>query len=154
MKSILIPLFVLSSLITFSQWGIGSYVDEFGELTGESFLHQTVSGTFSNSKIACSECSYFIEHNKKDKFLGIIIYPFGGEEKEQWKEDTFQDFQLITPKGKQVNIETFCFDGMMYFSEKEYKQLIRAIKGHGDYKVSCNYDDGDSVSTYVFSFQN
>ena len=154
MKSILTLLFLLSYLIAFSQWGIGSYVDEFGEETGESFLHQTVSGTFSNSKIACSECSYFIEHNKKDKLLGIIIYPFGGEEKEQWKEDTFQYFQLITPKGKQVNIETFCFDGMMYFSEEEYKQLMRAIKGHGEYKVTCNYDDGNSISSYVFNFEN
>ena len=154
MKSILIPLFVLSYLFAFAQWDRGYYVDDYGELTGETFLHQTVSGTFSNSKMACSECTYFIEHNKKDKVLGFTIYPFGGEEKEQWKEDTFQDFQLITPKGKQVHIETFCLDGMMYFSEKEYKQLMRAIKGHGEYKVTCNYDDGNSISTYVFNFNN
>jgi hypothetical protein len=154
MKQLLFTFAFLTSFISHAQWLPGEYIDELGKETGETFLHQTVSGTFSNSKMACSECTYFIEHNKKDKVLGVIIYPFGGEEKEQWKEDTFQDFQLITPKGKQVHIETFCLDGMMYFSEKEYKQLMRTIKGHGEYKVTCNYDDGNSISTYVFNFEN
>ncbi len=72
MKSILIPLFVLSYLISFAQWEIGNYVDEFGEETEERFLHQTVSGTFSNSASTNAKCSYFIEHNKRRR--GVIHF--------------------------------------------------------------------------------
>ena len=72
MKSILIPLFVLSYLISFAQWEIGNYVDEFGEETEERFLHQTVSGTFSNSASTNAKCSYFIEHNKRRR--GVMSF--------------------------------------------------------------------------------
>ena len=71
MKSILIPLFVLSYLISFAQWDIGNYVDDFGEETEERFLHQTVSGTFSNSASTNAKCSYFIEHKRR---RGVIHF--------------------------------------------------------------------------------
>ena len=57
------------SVTAYSQWEIGNYVDEFGEKTEETFLHQTVSGTFSNSAATNANCTYFIEHNKKEKVL-------------------------------------------------------------------------------------
>jgi len=154
MKQLLFTFAFLTSFISHAQWLEGGYIDELGKETGETFDYQTITGQFSNSRVECSRCVYFIEHNKKEKVLGVIIYPFGGEDKEEWREDTLQDFQLITPTGKLVQIETFCFDGMMFFSEKEYKQLMRAIKKSGKYKAFCDYDDGESISTYVFNFEN
>ena len=77
MKSILIPLFVLSYLISFAQWEIGNYVDEFGEETEERFLHQTVSGTFSNSASTNAKCHTLLSTIRDEEVLGISIYPYG-----------------------------------------------------------------------------
>ena len=154
MKSILIPLFVLSYLISFAQWDIGHYVDDFGEETEERFLHQTVSGTFSNSASTNAKCAYFIEHNKKEKVLGISIYPYDGNSKESFYDDTFQDVKIKKPSGEVVTIEAFCFDGMIYFSEEEYVQLMDALKERGEYKVSMKYKTDDTHSSYRFKFNN
>ena len=154
MKSILIPLFVLSYLISFAQWGVGNYVDEFGEETDNIFFHQTVSGTFSNSASTNAKCTYFIEHNKKEKVLGISIYPYDGNSKESFYDDTFQDVKIKKPSGEVVTIEAFCFDGMIYFSEEEYVQLMDALKERGEYKVSMKYKTDDTHSSYRFKFNN
>ena len=154
MKSILIPLFVLSYLISFAQWDIGHYLDDFGEETEERFLHQTVSGTFSNSATTNAKCAYFIEHNKKEKVLGISIYPYDGNSKESFYDDTFQDVKIKKPSGEVVTIEAFCFDGMIYFSEEEYVQLMDALKERGEYKVSMKYKTDDTHSSYRFKFNN
>ena len=154
MKSILIPLFVLSYLISFAQWEIGNYVDEFGEETEERFLHQTVSGRFSNSASTNAKCAYFIEHNKKEKVLGISIYPYDGNSKESFYDDTFQDVKIKKPSGEVVTIEAFCFDGMIYFSEEEYVQLMDALKERGEYKVAMKYNTDDTHSSYRFKFNN
>ena len=154
MKSILIPLFVLSYLISFAQWEIGNYVDEFGEETEERFLHQTVSGTFSNSATTNAKCSYFIEHNKDGEVLFISIYPYGRNSKESFYDDTFQDVKIKKPSGELVTIEAFCFDGMINFSEEEYVQLMDALKERGEYKVSMKYKTDDTHSSYRFKFNN
>jgi len=154
MKSILIPLFVLSYLISFAQWGVGNYVDEFGEETDNIFFHQTVSGTFSNSASTNAKCTYFIEHNKKEKVLGISIYPYDGNSMESFYEDTFQDVKIKKPSGELVTIEAFCFDGLIYFDFKEYVQLMDAIKERGEYKVSMKYKTDSTQSRYRFKFNN
>ena len=154
MKSILIPLFVLSYLISFAQWDIGHYLDDFGEETEERFLHQTVSGTFSNSASTNAKCAYFIEHNKKEKVLGISIYPYDGNSKESFYDDTFQDVKIKKPSGEVVTIEAFCFDGMIYFSEEEYVQLMDTLKEKGEYKVAMKYNTDDTHSSYRFKFNN
>jgi len=154
MKSILIPLFVLSYLISFAQWEIGNYVDEFGEETEERFLHQTVSGTFSNSASTNAKCSYFIEHTKVEEVFAISIYPYGRSLKESFYEDTFQDVKIKKPSGEVVTIEAFCFKGMIYFSEKEYVQLMDTLKEKGEYKVAMKYNTDDTHSSYRFKFNN
>ena len=154
MKSILIPLFVLSYLISFAQWDIGHYVDDFGEETEQRFLHQTVSGTFSNSESTNAKCTYFSEHNKKEKVLGISIYPYDGNSMESFYEDTFQDVKIKKPSGELVTIEAFCFDGMIFFSEEEYVQLMDVLKERGEYKVSMKYNTDDTHYRYRFKFDN
>ena len=154
MKSILIPLFVLSYLISFAQWEVGNYVDEFGEKTDDVFFHQTVSGTFSNSASTNAKCSYFIEHTKVEEMLFISIYPYGRSLKESFYDDTFQDVKIKKPSGELVTIEAFCFDGMINFSEEEYVQLMDAIKERGEYKVSMKYKTDDTHSRYRFKFNN
>lgn len=142
------------SVTAYSQWEIGNYVDEFGEKTEETFLHQTVSGTFSNSASTNANCTYFIEHNKKEKVLGISIYPYDGNSKESFYEDTFQDVKIKKPSGEVVTIEAFCFEGMINFIEEEYVQLMDALKEKGEYKVAMTYKTDYTQSSYRFKFNN
>ena len=152
MKQLFLFASVMLSVTAYSQWEIGNYVDEFGEETEGRFLHQTVSGTFSNSATTNAKCSYFIEHNKKEKVLGISIYPYDGNSKESFYDDTFQDVKIKKPSGEVVTIEAFCFDGMIYFSEEEYVQLMDALKERGEYKVSMKYNTDSTQSSYRFKF--
>ena len=143
---------VMLSLTAYSQWEIGNYVDEFGEETEERFLHQTVSGTFSNSESTNAKCTYFIEHNKKEKVLGISIYPYDGNSMESFYEDTFQDVKIKKPSGELVTIEAFCFEGIIYFDYEEYVQLMDALKEKGEYKVAMTYNTDSTQSSYRFKF--
>jgi len=154
MKQLILFASVMLSVTAYSQWEIGNYVDEFGEETEERFLHQTVSGTFSNSATTNAKCAYFIEHNKKEKVLGISIYPYDGNSKEWFYEDTFQDVKIKKPSGELVTIEAFCFDGMIFFGEEEYVQLMDVLKERGEYKVSMKYNTDYTQSSYRFKFNN
>ena len=142
------------SVTAYSQWEVGNYVDEFGEKTDDVFFHQTVSGTFSNSASTNAKCSYFIEHTKVEEVLAISIYPYGRSLKESFYDDTFQDVKIKKPSGELVTIEAFCFDGMIYFSEEEYVQLMDALKEKGEYKVAMTYNTDYAQSSYRFKFNN
>ena len=154
MKPFILVVSMMLSVTIYSQWGVGNYVDEFGEETDNIFFHQTVSGTFSNSASTNGKCTYFIEHSKVEEMLFISIYPYGRSLKESFYEDTFQDVKIKKPSGKVVTIEAFCFDGMIYFSEEEYVQLMDAIKERGEYKVSMKYKTESTQSRYRFKFNN
>ena len=154
MKQLILFASVMLSLTAYSQWEIGNYVDEFGEETEERFLHQTVSGTFSNSATTNAKCAYFIEHNKKEKVLGISIYPYDGNSMESFYEDTFQDVKIKKPSGELVTIEAFCFEGIIYFDYEEYVQLMDALKEKGEYKVAMTYNTDSTQSSYRFKFNN
>ena len=154
MKQLILFASVMLSVTAYSQWEIGNYVDEFGEETEERFLHQTVSGTFSNSESTNAKCTYFIEHNKKEKVLGISIYPYDGNSMESFYEDTFQDVKIKKPSGELVTIEAFCFEGIIYFDYEEYVQLMDALKEKGEYKVAMTYNTDSTQSSYRFKFNN
>ena len=154
MKPFILIVSMMLSVTTYSQWEVGNYLDEFGEPTEKTFFHQTVSGTFSNSESTNAKCTYFIEHNKKEKVLGISIYPYDGNSMESFYEDTFQDVKIKKPSGELVTIEAFCFEGIIYFDYEEYVQLMDAIKERGEYKVSMKYKTDDTHSRYRFKFNN
>jgi len=154
MKQLILFASMMLSVIAYSQWEIGNYVDDFGVETGEIFLHQTVMGVFSNSVTINSKCAYFLEHNKVDKRFAITIYPYARKSKETWYDDTFQDVKIKTPSGEVVVIEAFCFDGMIYFSEEEYAQLMEAISERGEYTLAMKHKTDYSKSSYRFEFRN
>ena len=153
MKNLILFLFLFQLVTSHSQWSLGDYVDDFDIPTGETFLFQEVKGT-KKSKLKKQDCHFFIEHNKKDQLLAITIHPYGDYRKEKWEEDTFQNFFLITPSGEQIVIETFCFDSILYFSEKEYDELMDAMKEKGKYRALCIYHEGKSKTHYAFNFEN
>ena len=120
----------------------------------KDFLHQTVSGTFSNSASTNAKCHTLLSTIRDEEVLFISIYPYGRSSKESFYEDTFQDVKIKKPSGEVVTIEAFCFDGMIYFSEEEYVQLMDALKERGEYKVSMKYKTDDTHSSYRFKFNN
>ncbi|MCP4612743.1 MAG: hypothetical protein GY845_28950 [Planctomycetes bacterium] len=154
MKQLILFASMMLSVTSYSQWERGNYVDDFGEKTEEVFFHQTVSGTFSNSASTNAKCAYFIEHSKVEEILAISIYPYGRSIKESFYDDTFQDVKIKKPSGEVVTIEAFCFDGMIYFSEEEYVQLMDALKEKGEYKVAMTYKTDYAQSSYRFKFNN
>ena len=154
MKPFILIVSMMLSVTTYSQWEVGNYLDEFGEPTEKTFFHQTVSGTFSNSESTNAKCTYFIEHNKDGEVLFISIYPYDRNSKESFYEDTFQDVKIKKPSGELVTIEAFCFDGMIFFGEEEYVQLMDALKERGEYKVSMKYNTDSTQSSYRFKFNN
>ena len=154
MKPFILIVSMMLSVTTYSQWEVGNYLDEFGEPTEKTFFHQTVSGTFSNSASTNANCTYFIEHNKDEKVLGISIYPYDGNSMESFYEDTFQDVKIKKPSGELVTIEAFCFEGIIYFDYEEYVQLMDALKEKGEYKVAMTYNTDSTQSSYRFKFNN
>ena len=154
MKQLFLFALMMLSVTAYSQWEIGNYVDEFGEETGEMFAHQTAMGVFSNSATTKSKCAYFLEHNKTDNIFAVTIYPYARKSKETWYDDTFQDVKIKTPSGEVVVIEAFCFDGIIYFSEKEYKQLMKAMEERGEYAIAMTHTTEYSKSSYRFKFKN
>jgi hypothetical protein len=53
-----------------------------------------------------------------------------------------------------VVIQAFCFDGIIYFSEKEYKQLMKAMEEKGEYAIAMTHTTEYSKSSYRFKFRN
>ena len=102
----------------------------------------------------CIRDRYFIEHNKDGEVLFISIYPYGRNSMESFYEDTFQDVKIKKPSGQLVTIEAFCFDGMIFFSEEEYVQLMDVLKEKGEYKVAMTYKTDYAQSSYRFKFNN
>lgn len=44
----------LANIDDIGKWGIGNYVDDFGDPTGDQFVYQVINGTFSNTATAGS----------------------------------------------------------------------------------------------------
>jgi hypothetical protein len=154
MKQLFLFASMMLSVTAYSQWEVGNYVDEFGEKTGETYMSQIATGTFSNSATTNSHCAFFMEHIREDSVLAISIYPYGRSSKESWYDDTFQDAKIKTPSGEVVVIEVFCFDGMIYFGEEEYIQLMDAMSERGEYMLAMTHKTNYSKSSYRFKFRN
>jgi hypothetical protein len=154
MKQLFLFASMMLSITSYAQWDLGNYVDDFGVETGDIFLHQTAMGVFSNSVTINSKCAYFLEHNKADNQFGITIYPYARKSPETWYDDTFQDVKIKKPSGDVVVIEAFCFDGMVYFSDEEYDQLMEALSERGEYSFAMKHKTNYSKSSYRFKFQN
>ena len=153
MKKLFLFASMMLSVTAYSQWEVGNYVDEFGEETGDIYFYQTVIGTFSNFVSKNEMCEYYIEHNKKEKVLAILIYPYGNSS-EFWLNDSFQNVKIKKPSGETVIIEGFCVDGMIYFDFEEYTQLMGAISERGEYSVAMTHTTCPSESSYGFKFRN
>lgn len=54
----------LANIDDIGKWGIGNYVDDFGDDTGEHFIYQVVYGTFSNTATAGSTLKVTLRFTK------------------------------------------------------------------------------------------
>lgn len=154
MKITILSLTFIIANFCVAQWNVGEYVNKRGKPTGDIFLYQEITGTYTPNSNSIRTCDYFIEHDLKSKVFGITIYPKSKTVKEFWKEDTFQWVCIEKPSGEIVNIEAFCFDGMIFFSEEEYDELKSALDEDGEYSVFMAYEARNQNLDYKFNFTN
>jgi len=154
MKQLFLFASVMLSVTAYSQWEVGNYVDENGVETGEIFLHQTSVGTFSQGKKKSKSCSFFLEHDITDKTFIVTVYPLGKNEEEEWSEDSFQWAIIKQPTGELKSVEAYCFDGMIYFEDVEYQQILDIIKQDGSYIFTMTHIEGFTKTNYKFTFNN
>ena len=151
MKSILIPLFVLSYLISFAQWDIGHYVDDFGDKTDQKYESFVAKGTFSNSATQNSEAQYTFVKNEKSVLINVYEY---GRNLASNTDATFETVKIKQPSGNVATINKVFFtkSGKLYFSEKEYTQLLESIKDSGAYTMVFDRSSKYSSSSYRIRF--
>ena len=86
----------------FGIWKIGYYVDDFGERTGESYVHTETLGVFSNSATTNSNLGVSIIVNKSR----IIIQFYEYARNHLTKDTGFLSFKAKRSDGKTMEFET------------------------------------------------
>ncbi len=142
------------SVTAYSQWEVGDYVDGNGVETGEIFLHQTSVGTFSKGKKKNKSCNFFLEHDLSEQLFVISVFPYGKEQEDGWKHDTFQWLIIKQPSGELRSIEALCYEGQMVFEGAEYDEFMKVIKDEGSYIATMSYLQDSTKTYYKFRFNN
>ena len=136
------------SVTAFSQWETGQY-----KKTNQPYKLQEVDGLFYNQH-EINSCDYVVEKDIVNNVWVISIYPFKGDQKEEWKEGTYQDVSIVKPSGERVTLEALCIDGMVYFLDDSFVKFNEAISNKGEYDVSMSHKIDQNKINYVFKFNN
>ena len=153
MNFLILTTAVMLSVTSHSQWMTETYVDDFGEETGQDFQYFESVGIFSNSATTNSPCGFFIIHNEVEEMFSVSIYPYDRDNKESWTESTSQYIKIKTPSGKVKTVVGFCYEkGLVLFSDGDYKVFKKAISDKGDYTFLLNYEGEYSDNKYRFNF--
>jgi len=154
MKQLFLFASMMLSVTAYSQWKTDTYVDDFGEETGEEFQYFHADGIFSNSATTNSDCGFFIKHDNNEESYTISIYPYNRNSRESWTISTFQDIKLKKPSGDVETINGFCYKmGQVLFSEEDYQVFKDAIVEEGEYTFLLKYKTKYSHSSYRFKFK-
>tara|TARA_Y100000593_G_scaffold91856_1_gene181761 strand:+ start:729 stop:1307 length:579 start_codon:yes stop_codon:yes gene_type:complete len=140
-------LIILSLTFLNAQWGVANYVDEFGDLTGNKFLSNTIFGKFSNSATTNSrlKVTFLVD---KDK-VSIQLYEYGSS-----LVKTGIDGYRVSIK-YDGNVETFygvpLVGDRLKITHNNAKKLINIIKENDNIKFHI---DGYYKSEYDFTLTN
>tara|TARA_R110002110_G_scaffold171114_8_gene373392 strand:+ start:1126 stop:1590 length:465 start_codon:yes stop_codon:yes gene_type:complete len=153
MKQLFLFASMMLSVTAYSQWKTDTYVDDFGEETGEEFQYFHVDGIFSNSATTNSTCGFFLKHSDGELY-SVTIYPYNRDVRERWTESTYQDIKLKTPSGEVKTIAGFCYKkGLVLFSDQDYQVFKDAIVEEGEYTFLLKHNTKYSHSSYRFKFK-
>ena len=146
---------MMLSAIAYSQWELGTYVDDEGRDTEEVFFYQTTAGTFAHNESKEKKCVFFIENIPQDTLVVITVYPFGKGKKETWVESSTQWIKITSPSKEDAYIYSF-FDksGIALIINEDYSEFMEAIKDEGEYLAEIHHEIGGLVTVYKFTFSN
>lgn len=144
-------------------WKIANFVDEFGDLTGEKFLSQTIYGTFSNTATQDSRLRVrmFLELNDlNDPWFRFYEYDGSNAVKNSYGTDEY--ICKVKVNGSTFNMKLYQKEGWDYMkidkpfsrSQKQFDnkhRIVNAIKNQESIKCSC-YEYERSTHKFKFSF--
>ena len=150
-----------NELNKFGNWRIGSYIDEFGDVTNEKYLSQSVTGTFSNSATEDSNLrvEFFINGgNIWSTTPWFRFYEYAGNNPLKGIFDKNSMYcRFKNNSGEEYPLELFQYRGADSFSiesqkntDSKFKALRDAIVNEEFVKFVCY--DKDYTSKYLFRF--
>ncbi len=147
-------LFTFNTILCFTadaQWVENYYVDDFGDKTDQKYESFVAKGTFSNSATQNSEAQYTFVKDEKSVLINVYEY---GRSLASSTDATFETVKIKQPSGNVVTINKVFFtkSGKLYFSEKEYTQLLESIKDSGSYTMVFDRSSKYSSSSYRIRF--
>ena len=147
-------LFTFNTILCFTadaQWVENYYVDDFGDKTDQKYESFVAKGTFSNSATQNSEAQYTFVKDEKSVLINVYEY---GRSLASNTDATFETVKIKQPSGNVATINKVFFtkSGKLYFSEKEYTQLLESIKDSGAYTMVFNRSSKYSSSSYRIRF--
>jgi hypothetical protein len=151
MKKVLLLLAVITSLTTNAQWKQGSYVDEFGDKTGDTFMFMRAVGTFSNSATQNSKCIYGFYDSDNDMIVEVKEY---GSSMATSINPTTEIVKIKTPSGEVKTLKNVFFSksGSLVFMNKNYTQLKYILTEKGRYVMVFRRSGRYSSSSYKVIF--
>ena len=141
-------LIILSLTFLNAQWGVANYVDEFGDLTGDKFLSNTIyDGKFSNSATTNSELKVRFLVDKDE--VNIQLYEYGS----RLVKSGIDDYRVSIKYGD--NVETFnkiqLLGDRLEITNHNAKKLLNILKEYNNVKFHI---DGYYTSEYDFTLTN
>jgi hypothetical protein len=151
---------IASLLLTFNtilcftadaQWVENYYVDDFGDKTDQKYESFVAKGTFSNSATQNSEAEYIFIKDKESVIIKVYEY---SRSLASSIDATFETIKIKQPNGSVATIKKVFFtkSGKLYFSEKQYTQLLESIKDIGTYTMVFDRSGKYSSSSYKIKF--
>ena len=153
MKKLLLLLAVITSLTTNAQWTKGYYVDEFGDRTGDTYMHMRAVGTFSNSATQNSKCVYDFYDSGNSITVDVKEYGSSMATSTNW---TPEIVKIKTPSGEVKTVKNVFFtkSGSLLFRDKKYTQLKSILTEKGRYVMVFRRSGRYSSSSYKAIIQN
>jgi len=128
---------------------IGTYVDEFGDKTGEKFVGYKGSGKFSNSATENSSLNFWVAMNSSSEF-DIALYEYGG--KNPVKDVFGRDSYIIRYRYSDVTGQVTCDNrgDRISCGNVNSQKLHQALTEASKVKFSI-YNDKYRTSQYFFT---
>lgn len=141
----------LANIDNLGIWGIGYYVDDFGDQTDEAYVSTDIMGTFSNSATTNSALGvrFLIDKNS----IRIQLYEYARNH--PIKGEGTVVFTARDAKGTQYSFETFNNDGGDNTALGDsYNTIMELLKSGGQIKFIAVANRFGSPSEYKFTIDN
>lgn len=132
----------LANIDDIGKWGIGDYVDDFGDPTGDQFVYQVINGTFSNTATAGSILRVTLKFSKsRYEVNNPLFYIDYDEYADGTTEETSSGrrWKIVCPETRRV------YEGERgHIEDRENDEYIKSLsflfRQENTYKFTIWYD--------------